>query len=130
MNEFAVLAAVAALIMLFVLVEVASAVLPLIIVLTLVPPGERQELANLIAACDSSHKLRIWPALRLAVQARRRQREQAANTDDPNLNRHRDLNATFEEGRGRDTALNPRYAGEMDRLQSPADTQPADPTGT
>ena len=130
MNEFAVLAAVAALVMLFVLVEVASAVLPLIIVLTLVPPGERQELANLIAACDSSHKLRIWPALRIAVQARRRQREQAANTDDPNLNRHRDLNATFEKGRGREPALNPRYEGDMDRLQSPADNQPADPTAT
>jgi hypothetical protein len=129
MNEFAVLAAVAALVMLFLLIEVASAVLPLIIVLTLVPPGERQELANLIAACDSSHKLRIWPALRLAVEARRRQREQA-NRDDSNLNRHRDLDATFAEGRGREPAVNPRYGGETDRLQSPAENQPADPTAT
>src|SRR4029453_6909613 len=117
MNEFAVLAAVAALVMLFLLIEVASGVLPLIIVLALVPPGERQELANLIAACDSSHKLRIWPALRLAVGARRRQREQATR-DDPNLNRHRDLNATFEEGRGREPAVNPRYEGDVDPLQS------------
>ena len=50
MNQFAVLAAVAALVMLFVFAEVAAAVLPLIVVLAVVPPGERRELAELIAA--------------------------------------------------------------------------------
>jgi hypothetical protein len=72
MNQFAVLAAVVTLVMLFVLAEISAAVLPLIIVLSVVPPEERHELAQLIAACDSSRRLRLWPALRLAVKARRR----------------------------------------------------------
>jgi hypothetical protein len=71
MSEFAVLAAVAALVMLFVLAEIAAAVLPVIIVVALVPPEERATLAELIAAADSSRRLRLWPALRVAVAARR-----------------------------------------------------------
>jgi hypothetical protein len=40
----------------------------------LVPPEERDGLAQLIAAADSSRKLRLWPALRAAVAGRRRRR--------------------------------------------------------
>ena len=82
MNEFAVLAAVATLVMLFVLAEIAAAVLPLIIVMTLVPPEQRDALARVLAACDSRRRLRFWPALRAAVKARR----QAAAAKDPDLN--------------------------------------------
>jgi hypothetical protein len=71
MPELAVLAAVAGLVVLFVFAEIAAAVLPVIIVVALVPPEERDSLARVVAACDSSRKLRIWPALRLAVKARR-----------------------------------------------------------
>jgi hypothetical protein len=74
MNEFTVLCAVVALIGLFVTMEIVSAVLPLILVLALVPPQDRAGLAQVIAAADSSRKLRLWPALRLAVAARRDQR--------------------------------------------------------
>lgn len=92
MTDFAVLAAVAALVMLFVLAEIVAAVLPVIIVVTLVPPAEREGLAKVIAACDSSSKLRVWSALRVAVRARRAQRREP---EDPNLNRHGDLDAAF-----------------------------------
>lgn len=88
MNELAILVAVAVLVMLFVLAEIAAAVLPLIIVLTMVPPEQRQSLAELIAACDSSRRLRLWPALRTAVKARRQAR-------DRNLNTRRDRDAPF-----------------------------------
>ncbi|GLY95974.1 hypothetical protein [Actinoplanes sp. NBRC 103695] len=71
MNEFTVLCAVVALIALFVTAEIVSAALPLILVVALVPPEERPALARLIAAADSSRRLRIWPALRVAVAARR-----------------------------------------------------------
>jgi hypothetical protein len=71
MTDLAVLAAVASLVALFVFAEIVAAVLPVIIVVALVPPAERDSLARLVAACDSSPKLRIWPALRLAVRARR-----------------------------------------------------------
>lgn len=74
MNEFAVFCAVIALVALFLATEIASAALPLILVVALVPPEERPALAQVIAAADSSRKLRLWPALRLAVRARRRQR--------------------------------------------------------
>jgi len=74
MNEFAVLAAVATLVILVVLAEIAAAALPLIIVITLVPPHERPELAAVLAACDSSRKLRLWAALQAAVKARRLRR--------------------------------------------------------
>jgi hypothetical protein len=76
MNEFSVLVAVAVLVTLLVLSEIAAAVLPLIIVVTLVPPEERDDLARVLAACDSSRRLRLWPALRTAVEARRRARRQ------------------------------------------------------
>ncbi|MBW6435861.1 hypothetical protein KZ829_19150 [Actinoplanes hulinensis] len=71
MIEYAVPAAVAAVVVLVVLTEIAAAVLPIVIVLLFVPPHERESLARLLAACDSSRRLRLWPALRAAVRARR-----------------------------------------------------------
>lgn len=56
-----------------VVLEMLAAVLPLVIVVMFVPPGERAGLADLLAAVDSSPKLRLWPAVRAAVVARRRQ---------------------------------------------------------
>jgi hypothetical protein len=44
------------------------------------------------------------------------------------LNRHHDLNTAFENGRGLDPDVNPRYEGALDQPQSPAGNQPADPT--
>ena len=73
MTEYTVFI-VAAVVTLFLLTELAVAVLPIVIVIVLVPPPERDSLARLVAACDSSHRLRMWPALRLAVEARRRER--------------------------------------------------------
>jgi hypothetical protein len=63
--------AVAGVVMLCVLTELAAAVLPMIIILVAVPPEDRRALAELIAAADSSRRLRLWPALNVAVRARR-----------------------------------------------------------
>jgi len=54
-----------------VMTELVAAALPVVIVIAVVPPEEREGLAKLLAACDSSRRLRLWPALRLAVRARR-----------------------------------------------------------
>ncbi|GIE91313.1 hypothetical protein [Actinoplanes regularis] len=54
-----------------VLTELVAAALPVIIVIAMVPPHEREGLARLLAACDSSRRLRLWTALRLAVRDRR-----------------------------------------------------------
>ena len=85
MNEFAVVLVVAAVVVLLLIVEITAAVLPILIVIFAVPPEERHGLAELIAATDSSRKLRLWPALRVAVAARRgRRRGQArARTEVP-----------------------------------------------
>ncbi|MFG1609975.1 hypothetical protein [Actinoplanes sp. NPDC049265] len=83
MNEFTVLCAVVALVGLFVTMEIVSAVLPLVLVITLVPPGDRAGLAQVIAAADSSRKLRLWSALRVAVAARGRTRSGGADTATP-----------------------------------------------
>lgn len=109
MNQFAVLAAVAALVMLFVFAEVAAAVLPLIVVLAVVPPGQRRELAELIAACDSSRRLRLWRALRVAVKARRRARN--------HFGPRRDTGTPLNDARGREPLINaPRvYGSDLDR---------------
>jgi len=53
-------------------------VLPVLVVIALVPPEERQGLGEVIAAMDSSKKLRLWPALRASVLARRAARDRAA----------------------------------------------------
>jgi putative exporter of polyketide antibiotics len=71
MSDLAIFTIVAGLVTLFILVELACAVLPLLIVVTMVAPEERRALAELIAATDRSRRLRLWRALRLAVLARR-----------------------------------------------------------
>jgi hypothetical protein len=53
-------------------VELLTAVLPLVIVLLFVPPGERAGLAEVLAAADSTPRLRLWSAANTAVLARRR----------------------------------------------------------
>lgn len=70
MSGLAVFAVVTALVFLVIMVELAAAALPMIIVLMFVPPEERPGLARLLAAIDSSRRLRLWPALRAAVRAR------------------------------------------------------------
>jgi hypothetical protein len=76
-TDYLVIAAVGALAVL-VLTELIAAVLPVVIVIALVPPQERDGLAHLLAACDSSRKLRLWRALRLAVRARREEARRPA----------------------------------------------------
>ena len=72
MSTLLIAGIVAGLIVLIVLTELASATLPLLVVITLVPPDERQQLAELIATLDRRRRLRLWPALRAGVAARRR----------------------------------------------------------
>ena len=74
MEHVALVGMVGAFVGLVVVVELAAAVLPLVIILTYVPPGDRAVLAELIAAADSSRRLRVGRALRLAVAARRVER--------------------------------------------------------
>ncbi len=71
MSDLAVVGLVVGVLMLLVLIELAVAAVPLLIVVTLVPPAERPALAACLAAADSRRRLRLWPALRLAVAARR-----------------------------------------------------------
>jgi hypothetical protein len=100
MNSLAVLAGVAGTLLVIVVAEVLAAVLPLIIVLTFVPPEQRDPLARLLAACDSSRRLRLWPALRVAVRARRAERQRPG----------RDRNtppSSFGHARGHDLPINP-----------------------
>jgi hypothetical protein len=100
MNEFPVLAAIAALVMVFILAEIAAAVLPLIIVMTLVPPEQRDALARVLAACDSSRKVRLWAALRAAVRARRQAEDRDRNPPG------RDVEAGFGTARAADAEIN------------------------
>lgn len=81
MSSLAVVATVAGLLVLILVVELIAAVVPLIIVVALVPPHERETLAQLLAAMDSSRRLRLWPALRLAVAARRLERSRNERHD-------------------------------------------------
>jgi hypothetical protein len=99
MNSLAVLAGVAGTLLVIVVAEVLAAVLPLVIVLTFVPPEQRDALARLLAACDSSRRLRFWPALRVAVRARRHERQRSG--------RDRNTPATFGQARGHDLPINP-----------------------
>jgi hypothetical protein len=69
-TDYVVIVAASALALL-VLTELVAAALPVVIVLAVVPPEEREGLAKLLAACDSSRKLRLWRTLRLAVRTRR-----------------------------------------------------------
>ena len=60
-----------AVVALFIATELTAAVLPLVVVMTFIPPEERHGLAEVLAAADSRRRLRLWRALRLAAQARR-----------------------------------------------------------
>ena len=65
--------AAAAVVVVVVALEALAAVLPLLIVVVFVPPHERAALAQVLAAVDSSPRLRLLPALNAAVAVRRRQ---------------------------------------------------------
>ncbi|WP_249997684.1 hypothetical protein [Actinoplanes sp. M2I2] len=86
---------VALIVLLIVLSEILAAVLPLIIILTCVPARDRDGLARVLAAIDSSRRLRIWSALRLAVTLRRQEIEHARVSRDPCQNPYAHLNAYF-----------------------------------
>ncbi|MCO8275972.1 hypothetical protein M1L60_35880 [Actinoplanes sp. TRM 88003] len=104
-----VLAGVVALIVvLIVLSEILAAVIPLIIVLTCVPAAERDGLARVLAVIDSSRRLRVWSALKLAVVLRRQEIEQARTAQDPLRNPYAHLNDHFANLPG-DAPLNPPY---------------------
>jgi hypothetical protein len=100
----AVALTIVAALMVIVVTEIVAAVLPLILVVALVPRDERRDLAELLAAADSSRRLRLWPALRVAVAARRRQRL----------------------GAGRDGPPEPQFLS----LSPPAASRPADRPGS
>jgi len=120
MDHLAVLIAVAALVMLFVLAEIAAAALPLILVIALVPPEQRKDLAEVLAAYDSSHKLRLWPALRAAVRTRRRQRR------DRDRNPRRARDTPFDQGRAREPIINAPRAYDRDvHRAGPGSNRPA-----
>jgi hypothetical protein len=78
-REIFPIAVVVVIVVVVTLTELAAAVLPILIVILLVPPEERADLATVIAAADSSHRLRLWRALRTAVAARRCARSSAAS---------------------------------------------------
>jgi hypothetical protein len=69
---------VGVLIALIILTELLAATLPLLLVVTMVPPHERAQLAELLAATDHSRRLRLWPALRTATATRRHQNPPAS----------------------------------------------------
>jgi hypothetical protein len=63
--------AVALVVLFFLIVELAAAIAPILIIVTLVPREDRPALAHLLAQVDSSRRLRLWPALRAATARRR-----------------------------------------------------------
>jgi hypothetical protein len=83
MSALAVVATVAGLVAFFIIAELAAAVLPILIIVAFVPPEERRGLAELMAAADSSSRLRLWTALRVAVTARRRERVSGRSPGSP-----------------------------------------------
>ena len=113
---------IALLVLLFVLSEIVAAVLPLVIVLMAVPAREREALARVLAALDSSRRLRLWTTLRFAVTMRRQERRlarEAAAARDPRRNPYAHLNAHFAELPG-DAPLNQPYdCAETARPASP-----------
>jgi putative exporter of polyketide antibiotics len=76
MTTLIVVGIVGVLVVVVALTEVVAAAVPLLLVITMVPPQERAQLAELIAATDRTRRLRLWPALRAAIAARRH-REQS-----------------------------------------------------
>jgi hypothetical protein len=102
---------IALLVLLFLLSEIVAAVLPLVIVLLAVPARERETLARVLAALDSSRRLRLWTTLRFAVTMRRQERRlarEATAARDPRRNPYAHLNAHFAELPG-DVPLNQPY---------------------
>lgn len=99
MVSVTVLVAVALTVLVIVVAEVLAAVLPLVIVLMFVPPEQRDSLAHLLAACDNSRRLRFWPALRVAVRARRGRRRRHGP----------DLNSPPSFGAGNGLPINPSH---------------------
>lgn len=102
---------IASLVLLFILSEIVAAVLPLVIVLLAVPDRERETLARVLAALDSSRRLRLWTTLRFAVTMRRQERRQArkaAAARDPRRNPYAHLNDYFAQHTG-DAPLNHPY---------------------
>lgn len=71
MSTLLVVGIVGLLIVLIGLTELLAASIPLLLVILMVPHHERAQLAELIAAADRSRRLRLWPALRAAIAARR-----------------------------------------------------------
>ncbi|GAA2888622.1 hypothetical protein Acy02nite_70500 [Actinoplanes cyaneus] len=73
MSAFAFVGPVVAIIALFLVTEVLTAVLPLILVITLVPPHERPGLAAVLSAANSGGQPRRsrWRQLRNTMTARR-----------------------------------------------------------
>ncbi|GAB2591510.1 hypothetical protein Aab01nite_38960 [Paractinoplanes abujensis] len=65
-------------------------------------------LARVLATVDSSRRLRLWPALRLAVALRRQERRIAREVRDPRRNPYAHLNAHFADMPG-DAPLNQPY---------------------
>jgi hypothetical protein len=111
---------VALLVLVLVLSEIVAAVLPLIIVLTCVPERERDTLARVLAALDSSRRLRVWPALRLAVALRRQERRIARDARDPRRNPYAHLNEHFANMPG-DAPVNPSYESRAEPVSPPAE---------
>ena len=102
---------IAFLVLLFVLSEIVVAVLPLVIVLLAVPQRERDALARVLAALDSSRRLRLWTTLRFAAAMRRQERRlarEAAAARDPRRNPYAHLNDYFAQIPG-DAPLNQPY---------------------
>lgn len=86
MTDYTIIVAVGAL-ALIILTELVAAALPMVIVIAMVPPEEREALARLLAVCDHSRKLRLWPALRMAVRARRGERKHSCALINPGSGR-------------------------------------------
>ncbi|MEV4623534.1 hypothetical protein AB0J74_33105 [Asanoa sp. NPDC049573] len=78
MEHIALIATVGSFIGFVVLVELAAAVLPVVIILAFVPPHERAGLAELVGAADGSRRLRVGQALWIAMVARRTTRTRDA----------------------------------------------------
>jgi hypothetical protein len=74
MEHIALIATVGSFVGFVVLVELAAAVLPLVIILAFVPPHEREVLAEIVGATEVARRLPIGRALHLAVMARRAER--------------------------------------------------------
>ena len=91
MRDLFLMTLVALLIFFVALSQVAAAVLPLIIIVKLVPPGDRAELADLVSAISRGRGLGMRAVVRVALAARaareRRGRCDVVDSDDRALPR-------------------------------------------